>query len=80
MRPAREAETFVRALIGRVTARAPDAFGPDDDLTSAVGLDSLSLLQIVAEVEEAYEVRIPDEEMDRLRTLRDLLVQVRRGD
>jgi acyl carrier protein len=40
----------------------------------------LSLLQIVAEVEEAYEVRIPDEEMDRLRTLRDLLAQVRRGD
>ncbi|MEX1258700.1 MAG: acyl carrier protein [Gemmatimonadota bacterium] len=80
MRPASEAEAYVRAVIGRVTARAPDAFGPDEDLARAVGLDSLSLLQVVAEVEEAYDVRIPDGEMDRLRTLRDFLAQVQRGD
>jgi len=76
MKPTADAETFIRGLIAQLADRRPDAFGLDEDLSRGLGLDSLSLLQIVAAVEEAYGVRIPDDEIDDLRTVRALLAQV----
>jgi acyl carrier protein len=73
------AEPFLRELIARYAVPAAATVGLDDDLGRVAGLDSLSLLQIVAAIEEAYGVRVPDDEMSRLRTLRDLLAQVKGG-
>jgi acyl carrier protein len=56
-------ETRLRQIIARVAKVAPDAFGRDDDLRIALGLDSLSALRVTA-------VSIPDSQLHELRTLR----------
>ena len=72
----REAEGRLREIVAWVARAAPDAFGPDDDLTTRLGLDSLSSLRIAAAVEREFGVSIPDERLHDLRTLRKLLAAV----
>jgi acyl carrier protein len=67
------AEEIIRRIIAEVTLKPADSFGLDDDLPRLLGLDSLSLLRIVADVEAAFGVRIADEEFSQLRSLRALL-------
>lgn len=45
----------------------------DDDLVAELGLDSLAGLRLLAAVEKHYGVRFPDQELGRLRTIRQLL-------
>lgn len=63
----------VRKIIAGVANVPPDAFGPDDELQTTLGLDSLSVLRVAAGVEREFGVRIPDERLHDLPTLRALL-------
>ena len=63
------AEARVRALIQEVARRDASALGRDDDLVESLGVDSLEGLQILALVEKRFDVRLPDEELIRMRTI-----------
>ena len=63
-------EQRLRKVVARVAKVAPDSFGLDDDLRTALGLDSLSALRVAAGVEREFGVRIPDEKLHELRTTR----------
>lgn len=65
-------ERRLRSIVARVALVPADSFSLDDEFAAA-GLDSLSVLRIVAEVEEEFGFVIPDEEFGRLRTMRKLL-------
>ena len=62
-------ETAVRELIGRVSRQDVSMLGRDDDLVERLGVDSLQGLQILAGVEKQFDVRLPDEELIRMRTI-----------
>ena len=66
-------EERLRRVVARVGRVQPDSFGPDDDLPTTLGLDSLSLLRVVAGVEREFGVVVPDERLHRLRTLHAML-------
>ena len=72
----RSPEQIIRDVVAAVTLKRTEGFGLDDDLQKLMGIDSLSLLRIVAGIEEELDVRIPDEELHALRTLRAMLAQV----
>ncbi|HEY4657965.1 MAG TPA: acyl carrier protein [Gemmatimonadaceae bacterium] len=72
----RSPEQIIRDVVAAVTLKRTEGFGLDDDLQKLMGIDSLSLLRIVAGIEEEFDVRIPDEELHALRTLRAMLAQV----
>lgn len=74
----RDPEAFLRATLAGLTGTSGEAFDLDEPFTAAAGVDSLVLLQMVAACEEAFQVRIPDEEFERLRTLGDLIRCVER--
>ena len=65
-----DVEATVRQVIGRVSRQDVSALGSDDDLVEHLGIDSLQGLQILAGVEKRCEVRLPDEELITLRTIR----------
>ena len=65
-----DVEAVVREVIGRVSRQDVSALGSDDDLVEHLGVDSLQGLQILAGVEKRCEVRLPDEELITLRTIR----------
>jgi len=46
-----------------------------DDL----GADSLALVELTIVLEETFDIEIPDEEADRIRTVRDAISAVKRS-
>lgn len=56
----------------------PAAVDPDADLIRDMELDSLSLFEIVVDLEEAFDLHISDEVIEGLRTCREIAAYVDR--
>lgn len=48
------------------------ALDPDDDLVEALQLDSLTRLTLIVAIEDRFRIALPDDELERVRTLADL--------
>ena len=70
-------EARVRQLIARVANVPPDSFDLDDDLQTSLGLDSLSALRVAAGLEREFGITIPDERLQELKSVQDMLSHVR---
>ena len=70
-----ETESRLRAIISTVALVAAESIGPDDDLSRS-GVDSLSMLRVIADVEAEFDIVIPDERFVCIRTLRTLTAAV----
>jgi acyl carrier protein len=57
--------------VARFGSRAA-SLGPDDDLFEALGIDSLAALDLLTDLERAFDVEIPDWEVQGVTTLRGL--------
>jgi acyl carrier protein len=68
----RSAEEVVVAAIARHKGLDPATVTPDVELT-ALGITSLDAITIAYDVEEAFGVEIPNEDLDSLRTVQDLI-------
>lgn len=66
-------EPAVRAILAELTQTDPAEIGLDDDAEEVLAIDSLSRLALVAAIEERFDVRIPDEKLSELRTMRHVL-------
>jgi acyl carrier protein len=60
----------LRGMVADVLEIEPEELGPDDDLAGEHGADSLQAIEILASIEKAYDVEIPQEELARMTTLR----------
>lgn len=60
----------LRGILAECCRRDLSQIGDDADLVRELGLDSLAMLRLLAEVEMRLGVRFPDAELSRLRTLR----------
>lgn len=49
------------------------AFGPDASLHDDLGADSLDVVELVMVLEEEFQISVPDEDVDNIRTLRDIV-------
>ncbi|HEY2028410.1 MAG TPA: acyl carrier protein [Myxococcales bacterium] len=63
-------EMFKKAAFQVDNRRLPD-LKPDTAIAS-LGMDSVAVMELVSYFEEQLGVRIPDEELSRIRTVRDL--------
>jgi acyl carrier protein len=64
-------ETFerVKRIIAGYLKIAPETIGEDSKLEE-LGLDSLGALELVFAIEEEFEVKVPDDRIPELRTVR----------
>ncbi|MBI4521735.1 MAG: acyl carrier protein [Gemmatimonadetes bacterium] len=67
-------EQRLRHIVAHVAHVPPDSFALDDELAIELGLDSLSVLRVVAGVEREFGMTIEDERLHDLQTLRAILV------
>jgi acyl carrier protein len=64
-----DVERHVRDIITAIARQELDNVGRDDDLVEALGVDSLQGLQILAAVEKQFDIRLPDDQLIRMRTV-----------
>jgi acyl carrier protein len=60
----------IQELVGRQLGRR--GVKPDDHLMSDLGVESIDILNLVSALEEKYQVKLKDEEIAALQTVRDL--------
>ena len=62
-------ERDVRELIAKIIERDPERIDPDANLVEDLGMDSMMALEILAALEKAYRIKIPEEELPHITTL-----------
>jgi acyl carrier protein len=65
----------VRRILGRVV-KSPVSVEEKTELVNDLGLDSLAALQLVEEVEDAFDISFPLNELSRIRTVGDFVLQI----
>jgi len=61
----------VKQSIARITGIPPDQISDTASYTDDLGLDSLSMLEIAVDAELCFRVKIPDDRLPEIRTVRD---------
>ncbi len=59
--------------LGKYLRLDPSKLHPEDSLRDDLGLDSLQTIELVYEVESAFDLQIPDEDFGRLTTIGDVV-------
>jgi len=52
---------------------------PEASFINDLGADSLDLMELIMEMEEQYGVSIPDEELQKIRTIQNVIDFLRKG-
>jgi len=70
MQPIDVVEMFKQAALEVDNRRLPELRA--ETVIATLGMDSVAVMELVSYFEEKLEVRIPDEELSRIRTVKDL--------
>lgn len=63
----------MREVIAAQLDTEPETIQESSDLAGDLGADSLDLLQLVTSFEDTFDVEIPDEDFERIKTVADAL-------
>jgi acyl carrier protein len=67
----------VRRIIARELRRSEGAIAADASFVRDLDADSLEIVQLVIAIEREFDVRIPDDDADRLQTVQDAVDYLR---
>lgn len=68
----------IAEIIEEVTGIEPSEVTSEKSFVDDLDIDSLSLVEIAVQLEDTYGVKIPDEDMQRLRTVGDAVAYVQK--
>ena len=63
-------------IVNEETGIETDQVEPDKSFTADLDIDSLSMMTIVVNAEEKFGVKIPDDEVKNLKTVRDAVTYI----
>ncbi|MDQ6896577.1 MAG: acyl carrier protein [Actinomycetota bacterium] len=63
-------------IVNEETGIETDQVEPDKSFTDDLDIDSLSMMTIVVNAEEKFGVKIPDDEVKNLKTVRDAVTYI----
>ena len=66
-------EAKVRATIAEQLDANPDEVVPEALFVEDLGADSLDLVELVMQMEDEFDVEIPDEDAENIRTVQDAI-------
>jgi acyl carrier protein len=70
-------ETTVKELIGATAGYEPEDLKDGDTLVEDLGLDSLELVRLALDIEEQFDVEVPDEAIKPGMTVSEVVAAVR---
>jgi acyl carrier protein len=68
-----EIRDIVRQSVTRVTGIAPGEIDDASSYRDALGLDSLSALEVMVDIEYAFKIKVPEERMQSIKTVGDTI-------
>jgi acyl carrier protein len=63
----------VISMVTRIIDLSPTDITPQTDILYDLGLDSLQIYELVVDLEDMYDIRLPDEDLERLHTVSDVV-------
>ena len=66
-------EVKVRSIIADQLGVGEDEIKPESSFIEDLGADSLDIVELVMAMEEEFEVEIPDEEAENIKTVQDAI-------
>jgi acyl carrier protein len=69
----------VIAIVAAITKTPAHSIGPDTDLRLDLNVDSLQGLQIVAALENHFNLQLPDEDLDATTSVRSIVEVLQRA-
>ncbi len=70
-------ETQVKEVICEQLDVSPDDVEAGKTFTDDLGADSLAIVELVLALEEKFDVKIPDDEVDQIRTVGDAISYIK---
>lgn len=67
-----EIQKLIIDTVSNASALEADKIGLDQDLIHDLSMDSLSVYEIVVDLEAVFQMRITDEDVERLHTVNDI--------
>jgi len=71
-----ETEAKVRSIIAEQLGVSEGEIKPGSSFIEDLGADSLDIVELVMAMEEEFEVEIPDEDAERLKTVQDAVTYI----
>lgn len=68
-----EIEQKVKEILARKFNAEPDKIRPESRLAEDLGVDSFGAVELMFEVEEAFGLKIPDSDIEHVRTVNDIV-------
>ena len=68
-----QTEKRVMAAVATIAGIDAETLGLDTEVVKDLNLDSLAMYELVIELEETYNLQISDEEIERIRTIGDMV-------
>ena len=68
----------IRSILADQFSEEEDSITMTTDLAEDLGADSLDLVEIITAMEEEYEIRIPDKDLEGMTTVGDLVNYLQR--
>jgi acyl carrier protein len=72
MASAEEITERVKAIIVDQLSVSPDEVTPEASFVEDLGADSLDIVELIMALEEEYELEIPDEDAEKMQTVKDV--------
>ena len=69
----KELELEIRKVVEATIEKDISAAGLDDNVLKKMGLDSMTALEIMAAVEERFKVRIQEQDLPKITSLRSIM-------
>jgi acyl carrier protein len=74
---AADIETTVKEIIVEQLDVKPEDVSEAKTFTEDLGADSLAIVELVLALEEKFEVKIPDDEVDKIKTVGDAISYIK---
>lgn len=61
------------SMVTNLIEVSPTDITPESDIIYDLGLDSLQLYELVVDLEDGYDIRLPDEELEKVHSVQDIV-------
>jgi acyl carrier protein len=66
----------IRESVNRITGIAPAEITDSSNYREDLGLDSLSALEVMVDIEYAFKIKVPEERLQSIQTVQDTITVV----